>query len=310
MWGYIDCKNSLKHAAGCASVASSLCCGPNRGARTCIFNYHRVVDLGELRSRIDSWNVGLEAFERQAQWLATEVDCVPLESLLDGLRSQGKKAKPRIALSFDDGYANFRHNVLPVLQRYSLPATVSVVTAYVGSASPFPFDSWGQEIRSRAEPLTWRPISWVELEECIGTGLVSVGSHSHNHFAASACTDENLVEEALKSREIIQRRLGAEQARIFAYPYGFSSAGHVPPSYVAAVQRAGYQMALTTNLGLVHMDSSPFLLPRIEAHGWDSAAILRAKANGYLAAFRLLQGLRKKRHFGEQQVTGQVGLQW
>ena len=150
--------------------------------------------------------------------------------------------------------------------------------------------------------MAWRPVSWAELEECISSGLVSVGSHSHSHSAACDCTDKELVEEASLSRELIRSRLGGEQANIFSYPYGFSRAGSVPPGYVSAVERAGYQMALTTDLGLVHVDTPRFLLPRIEAHGWDSPAILRGKANGHLAAFRLLQGLRKERHFRIQRL--------
>jgi hypothetical protein len=92
--------------------------------------------------------------------------------------------------------------------------------------------------------------------------------------------------------------LGPEQGKAFCYPYGCSRLGLVTPAYVSAVRSAGYEMGLTTDLGLVGENASWFLLPRIEAHGLDSAAILLGKANGYLMGFRFLQRLRKPRHFG------------
>jgi peptidoglycan/xylan/chitin deacetylase (PgdA/CDA1 family) len=298
MVGYRLGKNIIKHLSGWASVGSSVFADGSGQVRACIFDYHRVADVGGLCSEIDNWNVHPKRFEQQAHWLATEAECVPLEKLFDRLRA-GHSSKPIVALTFDDGYANFHYQVLPVLKRYGLPATLTVVTRYVGSASPFPFDTWGLEVQSQTPAVAWRPISWAELEECLASGLVSVGSHSHSHYMACHCTAAELLEEACISREIIQTRLGTAQAKTYCYPYGCSFLGEVPPTYTKAVQRAGYQLAMTTDLGMVGCESMPFLLPRVEVHGWDHELILRAKAHGHLLGSRLLQRLRREKGPGQ-----------
>lgn len=301
MWGYIEVKNVLKYAAGCSAAAAASLGGAAAGRSGCILNYHRVAEVGGTHSRADAWNVAPGTFERHARWLAREAECVPLATLLERVRAGGSP-RPLVALSFDDGYGNFRHNVLPILQRYGLPATVFVVTRYVGTVWAFPFDSWGQTAGA-ARPLATKPISWTELEECIETGLVSVGSHSHRHMAACDCTEAELLEEACVSCACIRGKLGAEQGNVYAYPYGFSRAGQVPPAYVSAVRQAGCRMALTTDLGMVQPGTPQYLVPRVEAHAWDTPAMLRGKANGYLFAFRLLQGLRGDRHFRDVRLS-------
>ncbi len=51
-------------------------------------------------------------------------------------------------------------------------------------------------------------------------------------------------------------------------------------------------MAVTTDLGRATEVSDPFLLPRIEAHALDAPGVLRAKALGALAPYRLTDNLR------------------
>lgn len=155
---------------------------------------------------------------------------MPVERLLDAVRSHAGP-KPIVTLSFDDGFANFRQNVLPVLKHYSLLAIITAVTRCAGSDSPFPFDLCGQEVHSRTAALAWRPIRWAALEECTRSGLLSVGSDSHSHFMAFHCTDKELVEEAAISPPITQTRLGPQQGKIFWYAYERSHLGEAPPRY-------------------------------------------------------------------------------
>jgi peptidoglycan/xylan/chitin deacetylase (PgdA/CDA1 family) len=204
--GYIYLKNAIKYIAGCTAVATAFLNARSPLGHACILVCHRVANIGVLGTSVDNWNVSVDRFQRLARWLADKAECIPLHRLLEHLAS-ARSSRPLVALTFDDGFCNFRYNVLPILHRYRLPATIFVPTRYVGSPSPFPFDSWGQKVHSRSPFLAWRPISWPELQECVDTSLVCVGSHSHNHFAAFDCTDEELLEEAMVSRNIIQSRL-------------------------------------------------------------------------------------------------------
>jgi peptidoglycan/xylan/chitin deacetylase (PgdA/CDA1 family) len=288
-------KHSVKHLAGLAAIAASrLTSQTSPGA--CVLMYHRVAETGIFDLSVDDWNVSPARLEKQLQWLVGNAECVPLKNVLHQCSHAGK-SKPVVALTFDDGFANFRHSVLPLLERYRIPATLFVVTRYVGSEEPYPFDHWAQKNRVRVPMIAWRPITWAEIEECAKSDLVSVGSHSHSHFNAMNVEDELLGQEATISYELLAGHLGSRAGSFYAYPFGSSRLGHVRTAYTEAVRAAGYGAAVTTDLGLATSETPRFKLPRVEVHGYDSPRILKAKVLGGLWAHRLCDRLRQaQRH--------------
>lgn len=258
----------------------------------CIFYYHRIADLGFVDPHVDDRNVTPRVFEKQIARLASVAEFLPLHDLQHKVASPPTQHRPFVCLTFDDGYANFCAQALPILKRYNVPATVFVITSLIGRQGPLPFDSWSRRNSHRAPPETWRSMNWGEIEACLSSGLITIGAHSHRHLKGRECTEAQLREEVEQSRDVMRSRLGEAQARAYAYPYGSSRLGYVPESYVNAVRAAGYELAVTTDLGLASADSDPYLLPRIEAHGLDSPAMLRAKANGALAPYYLTDRLR------------------
>jgi peptidoglycan/xylan/chitin deacetylase (PgdA/CDA1 family) len=291
MVGGILLKHSVKHAAGLAAVAASPWTS-RAVSETCVLMYHRVAKTGIFDFSLDNWNVAPSRLEDQLSWLASHAQCVRLGDVLRQSGS-GRQAVPVVALTFDDGFANFRHEVLPLLERYRVPATLFVATRYVGSKDPYPFDRWGLKNRSRIPSMAWHPITWEEIEECLNSGLVSVGSHSHSHCNAVDVGPEQLAEEASVSRECLEAHLGAEHLSFYAYPYGASKLGQVTPAYIKAVQNAGYRMAVTTDLGMARPNTPPFQIPRVEVHTYDSSRILRAKVLGNLWPQSLCDRLRQ-----------------
>jgi peptidoglycan/xylan/chitin deacetylase (PgdA/CDA1 family) len=295
MKGYMILKHSIKHAAGLASV-TSMSFNSQVRSEACVLMYHRVVNTGIFDLSLDDWNLSPARLERQFCWLSENACCLPLAEVVQH-RDYNKQMKPVVALTFDDGFANFRHEVLPLLERYRIPATLFVVTRYVGLTEPYPFDRWGQQNRSRTSPIAWRPITWAEIKECLDSKLVSVGSHSHSHLNALSASDEQLNEEARISRKILISHLGPDHAALYAYPYGSSRLGQVRTAYIEAVRSAGYHLAVTTDLGIAGPASPPFQIPRVEVHAYDSPRILKAKVNGHLWPQRLSDRFRQaKRH--------------
>lgn len=65
-------------------------------------------------------------FEEQLQFYTKYFQCVSLEEFMEGKRTSNRF---RIALSFDDGFANNRQYVLPLLKKYQVPATFFITTA-------------------------------------------------------------------------------------------------------------------------------------------------------------------------------------
>jgi peptidoglycan/xylan/chitin deacetylase (PgdA/CDA1 family) len=241
---------------------------------------------------VDDWNVRPAAFERQVAALSEFAEIVPLLELPARLRGRAPGARPLVALTLDDGFASFHRHALPVLRRYGAHATAFVVTGTVGSDAPQPFDAWAHKNFARTSAADWRAMTWGELEECAASGLVHLGSHSHRHLRGSLCEPAELAEEAARSRELLRSRLGDAHARAYAYPYGSTRLGDASPAYAEAVGAAGYEAAVTTDLGLVTAASDALALPRIEAHALDAPGVLRAKAVGALASYRLTDNLR------------------
>lgn len=295
MINYIKTKRAIKRAAGLAAVASRPFARRPQNAQACVLMYHRVADIDFIDPELDDWNVHPAVFERQIAAVSEYSEVVPLADLLDRLNQSARPTKPLVAITFDDGYANFHTHALPVLQRYQTPATVFLVTSRIGSDDPPPFDAWSQKNSSRVAPDAYRSLSWQEVEDCLDGGVVSVGSHSHRHLKGTELTDSELCEEACKSREVLAARLGADNVAMFAYPYGSTRLGFVTPGYVEAVQTAGYRVAVCSDVGMATAASDRYLVPRVEVHALDSPRVLRAKMLGAIGPYRLIERLRKSR---------------
>jgi len=292
MIGRNTLKRTVKRTAGWASMLEWLLAAPAARQTACIFYYHRIADVKFVDPRIDDWNVSPLLFERQVAALSEFAEIVPLLDLPHRLKLPSVNSKPLVCLTFDDGYAGFHSQALPILQRYRAPATAFVVTGSIGRSEPQQFDKWALKHQATSAPETWRAMTWKELEECAATGLVAIGAHSHRHLKGSCCTPSQMAEEAEESREMLRRRLGERQARAYAYPYGSTRLRDASPGYAQAVRAAGYEMAVTTDLGLVSPNSDPYLLPRIEAHAVDVPRVLQAKAGGALASYNLTDHFR------------------
>ncbi|HWT00692.1 MAG TPA: polysaccharide deacetylase family protein [Pyrinomonadaceae bacterium] len=292
MIGRNTLKRAVKQTAGWGAVVAKAFGAPNASPRACIFYYHRIAKLDFVDPQVDDWNVTPELFERQISALAEVSEFVPLLELPQRLATQRASSRPLVCLTFDDGYASFYEHALPVLKRYDAPATAFVVTSLVGEVEPMPFDKWSQKNRARAGADAWRAMTWDELEACAASGLVHVGAHGEKHLRGSQLTPSGMREEAEASRAALRARLGESAARAYAYPYGSSRLKDVSDEYVAAVRGAGYELAVTTDLGLAQSGSDLFRLPRIEAHGLDAPVVVKAKAAGALATYRLADHLR------------------
>lgn len=286
-------KRVVKGGAGLAAVAARPFVRRTPGTTGCILAYHRIANLGFVDPMVDDWNVPPALFERHLATLTACADIVPLTQLAVRCQSSPKDGRPLVALTFDDGYANFHSQVLPLLKRYQVPATVFIITSLIGSDGPPPFDAWSMKHCRRLGPEAWRPMNWAELKECAASALVTIGGHSHQHLKAMNLSPAELADEAHRSRKILLSELN--DIDCYAYPYGSSRLGYVPDSYVSAVAEAGYEYAVTYDLGRVTEATDPLRMPRIEAHGVDSEAIIRAKVLGTLAPYRLTDRLRQAR---------------
>ena len=103
-----------------------------------------------------------------------------------------------IILSFDDGRKDFYTNALPILKKYCLPATLNVISDFVGKVGIDAFSSGDGKC-----------LSWDEIKESRGSG-VEIASHSANHT--------NAVPEVIRGSEEIAAQLKLPQKLGFASP--------------------------------------------------------------------------------------------
>jgi peptidoglycan/xylan/chitin deacetylase (PgdA/CDA1 family) len=144
-----------------------------------------------------------------------------------------------MAVTFDDGYAdNFTH-AFRILTRYSCPATIFVVTGFIGRDP---------------ETLTREQI------EIMQKSIVSFGSHTITHPVLSEIDEADARREIVQSKSDLESILGSPVEH-FAYPKGKKR--DFNHCHATMVRDAGYAAAFTTENGCIQRGDDPFALRRI-----------------------------------------------
>ena len=106
-----------------------------------ILMYHRVLPAEVCAGYpLGSLVMPVDAFEAQVAWLSRHARVVPVNEALEHLASGESDTQPRVAISFDDGYADNHEYAAPILEAHGLRATFFVATDFVGGQGPFWFD--------------------------------------------------------------------------------------------------------------------------------------------------------------------------
>ncbi|MGH2787273.1 MAG: polysaccharide deacetylase family protein [Actinomycetota bacterium] len=163
-----------------------------------ILLYHRVGGRSGLQV-----DLPVEMFTRQMEVLAEQGQAVSLDAALEKLATGGPGGHNPVVVTFDDGTADFVDTVVPILDRFRVPATLYVATDFIESGRSFPDDG--------------RPASWSGLSEAMSTGLVTIGSHTHTHALLDRLNEARIEDELVRSIELIQDTLDAPGEH-FAYP--------------------------------------------------------------------------------------------
>jgi peptidoglycan/xylan/chitin deacetylase (PgdA/CDA1 family) len=219
------------------------------------------------------FSVGPDRLERQVTYLlgrgyepATFWDAV-----------RGRHGRRTFAVTFDDGYRSVYESGFPILGALRVPATVFVVTNYVGSTEPMGWPAiadWAQTpYRSQLLPL-----SWAQLDELVHNGW-EIGSHTCSHPRLPDLPDDSLRVELEASRGELERRLGSP-CRSLAYPFGA-----VDARVALAAARAGYSAAGALLPGRTR-GPRDLTVPRVMVMRDDSDARFRRQVHYALRALQ------------------------
>jgi peptidoglycan/xylan/chitin deacetylase (PgdA/CDA1 family) len=169
--------------------------------------------------------------------------------------AEGRLPPRRTAvLTIDDGYADNAEIAAAILLRRGFGATIFLVTGCLGGVN-----DW-----SDAEPLRGRPLLSAEGLAPLRARGLEFGAHTRTHPSLPDLGDDEVTEEIESSRRDLEKALGVP-IRTFAYPYG-----RFDDRAIAAVRRAGFLSACTTEPRLALLDDHPLSIPRIEIRRSDS----------------------------------------
>lgn len=238
-----------------------------------ILMYHRVAPWGGKNAPF--WNVTPQRFHDQlAGLLGRGYRPWTLREVIALSQNGWRIPRNTFVVTFDDGYENVYTWALPILRKLRIPATVFVATAYLNSNEPFPFDDWPLAGCRSVTPELWRPLSYLQCDEMLASGLIELGSHTHTHQFFNN-RPEALREDLLESTAELRRRFGLTRAT-FGFPYGIAGA-----QLSDVVRATELQCGLTTRGKLVTPESDPFAWGRFAIDEVDTAGTIAAQLDGW-----------------------------
>jgi peptidoglycan/xylan/chitin deacetylase (PgdA/CDA1 family) len=146
-----------------------------------VLMYHRVLPMERVRSSpFPSLVMPDVHFQAQVEWLARRFHVLPIRAALAELVKRRRSARPMVAITFDDGYADNFRIAAPILEQHGVRGSFYVATRFVEGetlwyeraaalirhATADQLQAWGTEQRliknGRSRLGSGKP-DWVEL---------------------------------------------------------------------------------------------------------------------------------------------------
>ena len=208
------------------SVGPTYWCGEYT-ERVPILMYHQITDDGDINS-----SISCDAFESHIKALRDAgYTSISFEELYDYAANNAPLPERRVIITFDDGYMSVYDYAFPILEKYGMKATVSIVGVLFGE--------------STYKGLYYLPISPhfgdAEAREMAESGVFSIQSHSFDmhHFIPYEIgpprvgilrrSDESLeeyvdafIDDYSHAAEQIEASVGVRPF-VYSYPFGRST---------------------------------------------------------------------------------------
>ena len=134
--------------------------------------YHSIVPDENLNINKNMWELKLSLFKEQIKF-ATEIKNFKIyksDELINNIPKKG------LCITFDDGYKNNYELASPILMEKKIPFTIFIITDYIKN------NKKGYLNESMIKILS-------------NNSLVTIGSHSKNHYDLTKLSEKNLEEE-------------------------------------------------------------------------------------------------------------------
>ena len=228
-------------------------------------------------------------FDHHVSWLATgRVRVTTIEELV-----QLPDDADAVALTFDDGFVNFKDQAAPRLLAYGFPVTLFIVAARVGTNNSWddPPSPGLRRTGGRRKTPSLPLLDWPDLIRLQEQG-VTLGAHSRTHPSLPGLAADDLIDEVSGCADQIEECAG-RRPTTFAYPYG-----HLDATSTAAVARV-FRWACTTEFQPLSSKSRACALPRLDMGYFKKPDSLDGWGTPWFRArLNVRHGLRRARRLG------------
>ena len=263
--------------AGAAGVLKLLAAGRDAlGSRrngAVVLLYHRVGGGSGLAIDLPP-----ALFAAQVEELTAAKRVVTLDVLLTLVAREEPPAGQPVALTFDDGTADFADEVMPVLLQAGAPTTLYLATDFIERGQSFPKGG--------------TPLSWGALRDALTTGLLTVGSHTHTHALLDRLPPDQVADELDRSVKLIEDRLGITP-QDFAYPKAVLGSAAAQEAVRLRFRSAAVAGTRPNPYG----NTDPLRLSRSPVQVADGMRWFRQKARGGMALEDDVRQLVNKRRY-------------
>jgi peptidoglycan/xylan/chitin deacetylase (PgdA/CDA1 family) len=214
-----------------------------------VLTYHSIDESGSVIS------LAPEVFAAHVRSLVDNgIRVLSLADLIQENREELPPAGHAVALTFDDGFANFGVHAAPILADHGMVATLFVVSGHVGGTN-----GW----RGESDPAvpTLSLLDWDSLGRLAEAGN-EIGAHTRTH--PSLDDSRIALDDEIEGGAVdILRALGRRPTS-FAYPYGRVS------RVATEIVRSSFDRAVTTEFRSLTPQNDRALLPRLDAYYFRS----------------------------------------
>jgi len=227
-------------------------------------------------------NTTKDTFEKLIKWLLNhKYQFITPNELM--LFKEGKLGKNKtVWLSFDDGWKNNYYEILPIIEKYKIPATFFISTQAIEDGY-----FWFTHVYENRKSNLFKEVGdlWIisneerkkiiknlpkyqgnrvamnvhELKLLSQSPYVTIANHTNDHVICDKCKENELIEEILLCESKIEKFTGEKCGKIFSYPNG-----NYDENAIYILKGLNYKIAATTNIGVFHRNTNLFKIPRTE----------------------------------------------
>ncbi|EKT86510.1 polysaccharide deacetylase [Leptospira santarosai serovar Shermani str. LT 821] len=198
--------------------------------------YHEIVT--DSQKEPGETVISLQKFEKQMQYLFSKgYNPITMKDLLSYIRKEKVLPDKSVVLNFDDGWKNVL-NAVPILNRYSFPASFWII------AGPKGIGNGGEYLE------------WSDIQELAKNPRFEIGSHTYSHpwnpndnlvtwvdNRVAGKSEKDALFELKESKRILESKLGV-LVDYLAWPCGWYN-----DKLIRLAVQSGYKAILTTEEG-------------------------------------------------------------